>query len=120
MPAWEHLSKRQFFHGSWDDTFEPGDMIHTPYARALLQGGRPSSYQMNPLIDQLDPERERAHRTYMTNDPKSAGSWGGTVYKVEPVNTEKIWQDDYGSRNKDWQVHGPLRVLGKYEGRQDL
>jgi hypothetical protein len=75
MAAHESISKNQFFHGSWRDDFQPGDLIH------------PSDAGHN----KWEPVGPKVHFTPNFN---WAGMYGH-VYEVEPTDHSQVvnWGD---------------------------
>lgn len=89
MAAHENLSKTQFFHGSWNPDFKPGDLIH------------PSDAGEN----NTPPEGQKVHFTPNHN-------WAamyGHVYEVEPTDHSKVvnWGDreNMNPKNEDQLEH---------------
>ena len=74
MAAHESISKNQFFHGSWRDDFQPGDLIH------------PSNAE-----NHTPPVGPKVHFTPNFN---WAGMYGH-VYEVEPTDHSQVanWGD---------------------------
>lgn len=74
MTAADHLSKKQFYHGSGRE-FEIGEHLLSPRARNDLTGGTQMS---------VDPDS-----VFITNSWREAGSWGKHIYRVEPHSEPK-------------------------------
>jgi hypothetical protein len=70
MAASEHISGKQFFHGT-NAELEEGALITPKHSKSML------------------PEHLR--EVHATDNPKHARFFGKNVYEVSPINHEDLW-----------------------------